>query len=49
MQGQGNPRGFYVTSKDLRGGQWSDPVYYDQLGIDQDVSLVRLEIGLTSS
>ncbi|ORX37512.1 glycosyl hydrolase [Kockovaella imperatae] len=34
---QPSPRGFYVTTKDLRGGQWSDPVYYDQLGIDQDL------------
>jgi hypothetical protein len=29
---------FYVWTEDIREGEWSDPVYYDVLGIDQDVS-----------
>jgi beta-xylosidase len=40
------PRGFYVWTDDIREGEWSDPVYYDVLGIDQDVSATGS--GLTS-
>jgi beta-xylosidase len=36
-QGMVPPRGFYVWTDDIRGGNWSDPVYFDTVGIDQDV------------
>jgi hypothetical protein len=33
------PRGFYVWTDDIEDeSSWSEPVYFDQLGIDQDVS-----------
>ena len=32
------PRGFYVHTQDIWDlGSWSDPVYFDQVGFDQDV------------
>ena len=32
------PRGFYVSTTDIwDSGSWSDPVYFDQVGFDQDV------------
>ena len=33
------PRGFYVKTDDLwRKDGWSDPIYFDVVGFDQDVS-----------
>ena len=34
------PRGFYVKCKaeDVFGGEWSEPVWFDEVGFDQDVS-----------
>jgi beta-xylosidase len=37
QQGMVPPRGFYVWTDDIRAGNWSDPVYFDTVGIDQDV------------
>ncbi|RAH59455.1 glycosyl hydrolase [Aspergillus piperis CBS 112811] len=32
------PRGFYVKTTDIRDSKsWSDPVYFDQIGFDQDL------------
>ncbi|KAH8601558.1 glycosyl hydrolase [Bisporella sp. PMI_857] len=31
------PRGFYVWTDDIWKGEWSDPVYFDQVGFDQDL------------
>jgi beta-xylosidase len=31
------PRGFYVKTDDIY-GEWSDPVWFDMVGFDQDVS-----------
>lgn len=34
------PQGFYVRTTNIwEDGSWSDPVYFDQVGFDQDVSL----------
>ena len=38
IQGIIGPRGFYIWTDDIDAGEWSDPVYFDTLGIDQDVS-----------
>ena len=40
------PRGFYVWTDDIRAapGNWSDPVYFDTVGIDQDASHTHSEI-----
>lgn len=36
------PRGFCVWTDDIfRSGSWSDPVFFDVPGIDQDVSCFR--------
>jgi hypothetical protein len=43
------PRGFYVSTSDIwASNSWSDPVFFDVPGIDQDVSdaLFQLLIGL---
>jgi len=32
------PRGFYVSTDDIWKGEWSEPVFFDQVGFDQDVS-----------
>lgn len=33
------PRGFYVSTDNIwDDSTWSEPVYFDMLGIDQDVS-----------
>lgn len=32
------PRGFYVKTEDIWGGNWSEPVFFDVCGFDQDVS-----------
>jgi hypothetical protein len=33
------PRGFYVSTDDIfDDSKWSEPVYFEMLGIDQDVS-----------
>ena len=34
------PRGFYVWTDDLESNNWSEPIYTDCMGIDQDVSLL---------
>jgi beta-xylosidase len=35
------PRGFYVRTRDIwDSSSWSDPVYFDQPGFDQDVSVI---------
>ncbi|PNS14088.1 hypothetical protein CAC42_6601 [Sphaceloma murrayae] len=31
------PRGFYVTTTDIWKGQWSEPVWLDQVGFDHDL------------
>ncbi|KAJ7280036.1 glycoside hydrolase family 43 protein [Mycena rebaudengoi] len=31
------PRSFYVTTKNIFAGSWSDPVYFDALGYDADI------------
>lgn len=31
------PRSFYVSTDDIESNNWSDPVYCDAMGIDQDV------------
>ncbi|KAL1743299.1 glycosyl hydrolase [Schizophyllum fasciatum] len=31
------PRSFYVTTNDIFGGEWSDPIYFDSLGYDADL------------
>ncbi|KAL4887826.1 glycosyl hydrolase [Aspergillus ambiguus] len=31
------PRGFYVWTDDIASGTWSDPVYFDNPGFDQDL------------
>ena len=33
------PRGFYAYTDDIWKSDWSEPVYFDQVGFDQDVSL----------
>ena len=34
------PRGFYVKTTNIwDSNSWSDPVYFDQIGFDQDVSI----------
>lgn len=34
------PRGFYVHTKDIwDSDSWSDPIYFDQVGFDQDVRI----------
>lgn len=39
------PRGFYVRTKDIwDSASWSDPVYFDQPGFDQDVSKARTHL-----
>jgi hypothetical protein len=46
------PRGFYVSTDDIFDEtKWSEPVFFDMLGIDQDVSLIiRQDVqGLTTS
>ena len=41
-------RRFYVKTDDIwKSGSWSDPVFYDVLGIDQDVSLFDFGVKLT--
>lgn len=38
------PRGFYVKTKDIWDEKsWSEPVYFDQVGFDQDVSFPFLK------
>ena len=33
------PRGFYVSTDNIFDDKsWSDPIYFDMIGIDQDVS-----------
>jgi hypothetical protein len=35
------PRSFYVSTSDIwKKGSWSDPIYFDVLGIDPDVRVV---------
>lgn len=31
------PKGFYVKTNDIFKGEWSEPVYFDELGFDQDL------------
>ncbi|KAG6852887.1 hypothetical protein C0991_008372 [Blastosporella zonata] len=31
------PRSFFVTTKDIFAGEWSDPIYFDSLGYDADL------------
>ena len=39
------PRGFFVYTDNIWDDKsWSDPVHIDLLGIDQDVSLLQLEV-----
>jgi hypothetical protein len=33
------PRSFYVSTDDIEANNWSDPVYCDAMGIDQDVRI----------
>jgi len=36
------PRGFYVSTDDIYDdSKWSEPVYFEMLGIDQDVRLLH--------
>lgn len=36
------PRGFYISTDDIFDeASWSDPIYFDELGLDQDVSAVE--------
>jgi beta-xylosidase len=38
------PRGFYVKTRDIwEEESWSEPVYFDQVGFDQDVSFLFLD------
>lgn len=41
------PRGFYVSTTDIwDSASWSDPVFFDQVGFDQDVCTITLSAGL---
>ena len=44
------PRGFYVRCKDVwEKGGWGDPVWFDQVGFDQDVSVASCSLSPSPS
>lgn len=43
------PRGFCVWTEDIfSNGSWSDPVFFDVPGIDQDVSYIQANLHVTA-